>query len=261
MYGVFLGLCFDLNKVLTGGGGSSWQLRLRNHQSPQPSGDAVVTVQAAKDLEPDKAPIVPVNIHSIGEASPLVRQLFGIVSAGLASVLQVLSYGPFFLLMVVCFPPIENASAYSSFSHLAAVFLICFLVVASMAQLFTCFFLMWMAKNLFLGTVKDGIWPIWGWKMACLKGIRLFEEFVFVLPVMRALERSEMRNFAWRLMGSQVGRGVFIAQGDDLPLIAWDLLSIGENTILDGINLGGSNRTFHFHRPLSIGSNCATRMH
>jgi len=95
--------------------------KLRNHQSPQPSGDAVVTVQAAKDLEPDKAPIVPVNIHSIGEASPLVRQLFGIVSAGLASVLQVLSYGPFFLLMVVCFPPIENASAYSSFSHLAAV--------------------------------------------------------------------------------------------------------------------------------------------
>lgn len=230
--------------------------KLRNHQSPQPSGDAVVTVQAAKDLEPDKAPIVPVNIHSIGEASPLVRQLFGIVSAGLASVLQVLSYGPFFLLMVVCFPPIENVSAYSSFSHLAAVFLICFLVVASMAQLFTCFFLMWMAKNLFLGTVKDGIWPIWGWKMACLKGIRLFEEFVFVLPVMRALERSEMRNFAWRLMGSQVGRGAFIAQGDDLPLIAWDLLSIGENAILDGINLGGSNRTFHFHRPLSIGSNC-----
>ena len=235
--------------------------RLQKHRAPQKSIDSVGLVQIAQDSEPNKAAVVPVNIHAIGEASPLARQLFGSVSASLCGFLKILSHAPFILLVTACFAPTSEASAAANISAFLAVLLTFFFLLASIVQLFACFFLMWTAKNLLLGTVKDGIWPIWGWKMACLRGIRLFEDYVFALPIMLALERTEMPNFVWRLMGSHVGRGAYICHSDDLPLIAWDLLSIGEDATLDGMNICGSNHTFHFHRPLSIGSGCAAWMH
>eukprot|EP00438_Fugacium_kawagutii_P034047 Skav224285 [mRNA] locus=scaffold1019:121214:126748:+ [translate_table: standard] len=224
-------------------------------EGPQKESDPAPSIPLQATTDPEAATLACLNIHSIGEASPFMRQLFGFVSASLCWFLKVSSYGPFWLFVMTL--PRHSADQVEQ----DALFVVMFFLLASVAQLFVALLVMWTAKNLFLGTVKDGIWPIWGWKMACLKGIRLFEDFLFSLPIMKALERSEMPNFVWRLMGSHVGRGAYISHSDDLPIIAWDLLSIGENAIIDGMNICGSNPTFHFHRPLSIGSGCVAWLH
>ena len=240
----------------------SQELRLQSQREGHPHLRAgSVSSANLPSPEPSKVPMVPfMNVHSIGEASPMVRQVFAIISAAITVFLRVLCYGPFFIFLCIAFPrqnESQPSAVWSSISLFTVLYLVSFVLVASVVQLLTSFILMWTVKNLLLGTVKDGIWPIWGWKMACLKGLRQFEESIFVLPIMKAMERTELPNFFWRLMGSQVGRGAFISLSDDLPIISWDLVSIGENAILDGMNICGSNHTFHIHRPLSIGNGSA----
>ena len=116
--------------------------------------------------------------------------------------------------------------------------------------------------------------------MACLKGIRSYEESVFQSLFVRCFERTEIPNIIWRLLGTQagvgwqgqegvvsptvghlqVGRGAYISQSDDPPLMAWDMMSIGENAILDGTNVLDASRTFHMNQRLSIGNDAAARL-
>lgn len=200
--------------------------------------------------------VVPlVNVHAIGEPTPLERHFFATMSVSLRWFLRMLSEVPFFVMLTVCFRQTHPVVQLTS-PTFALFGMFVFYSMACVTQLFSSFILMWAAKNLLLGTVKEGIWPIWGWKMACLKGLRHFEEWVLALPTMKAMERTELPNVLFRLMGSQIGRGAYISLSDDLPLIPWDLLSVGEAAVLDGMNISGSNHIFHVHRPLSIGSGC-----
>lgn len=95
---------------------------------------------------------------------------------------------------------------------------------------------------------------------ACFKGLKAFEDWTFENPVLQAMYRTELPNVVMRIMGSKIGRGVYMSRNvQDAPMIYWDLLSIGDNSVLDGSNIAGSSRIFHVHRPLTIGSDCATR--
>ena len=214
-----------------------------------------------------------VDVHSIGAPSQLEQFLVASMITLVFNLLRFLSLGGIVLQMCLLLPAVAQRNGAAPANHATVLFqLYIFVTAACIIVLFTSILLLWCAKQLLLGKVTHGMWPIWGWKMAprrklrvrqcseaCFKGLKAFEDWTFENPVLHAMYRTELPNVIMRMMGSKIGRGAYISRNvQDAPMICWELLSIGDNSVLDGCNIAGSSRIFHVHRPLTIGSDCAT---
>lgn len=116
------------------------ELRLQSQKRQDPPHLSGVSSEAnlpIRSPEPSKVSVsmVPLmNVHAIGEASPMVRQAFALISATLAVFLRVLSYGPFLVFLIIACPR-QNASepspVWSSLSLFSVLFLVSFFLVAA----------------------------------------------------------------------------------------------------------------------------------
>jgi non-ribosomal peptide synthetase-like protein len=107
-------------------------------------------------------------------------------------------------------------------------------------------------KWLLLGRIRPGVYPLWGW---------YYLRFWLVRRVIQAAPVLNLAGTPWlcvyyRLMGSRIGRNVYIGSGG---LNAFDLISVGDGTSigveisLDGSWVEGGN--LHV-APVSIGRRC-----
>ena len=109
-----------------------------------------------------------------------------------------------------------------------------------------------LVKWLFLGRIRPGRYPLWGW---------FYWRFWFVRSLVRAapvryLAGTPLLNLYYRLMGARIGRDVFIGSFD---LATFDTLSVGDgssigtDTVLDGASVEGGMLKI---APISIGRGC-----
>ena len=107
-----------------------------------------------------------VDVHSIGAPSQLEQFVVATVITFVFNLLRILSLGGVVLQMCLLLP-MPPVAPKSPVHHATVLFqLYIFVTAVSIIVLFTSIVLMWCAKQLLLGKVTHGMWPIWGWKMA-----------------------------------------------------------------------------------------------
>lgn len=109
-----------------------------------------------------------------------------------------------------------------------------------------------LLKWLIIGKIKPGSYPLWGWYYYRYWLVR---QLIKSIPI-RFFAGSPVLSLFYRLMGAQVGRGVYF---NSVDLTAFDLLSIGDgSTIGRDSSVNGSwvdGGMLHL-APIKIGENC-----
>ncbi|CAE8625301.1 unnamed protein product [Polarella glacialis] len=112
---------------------------------------------------------------------------------------------------------------------------------------------LWIVKTSLVGQQRAGLSANWSLREILVRIVEKFEELVFT-SYWTFFQRTELQNVWYRIMGAQIGSGAYIA-GHKPPQL-WDLLSVGENTMLDTVYFPRNGaHTLRMNDKVSIGNN------
>ena len=146
-----------------------------------------------------------VDFHSIGDTSPLCRQCVGLVQSAAYFALQTASFALTALALVLIFPRrVEQLNAMSR-SYEISLLLYMAVLLAPLTNFYCSTFLLWLFKTILLGRFRDGLHPVWGWKMACFRVLCACEEELHSGFFLSTFQRTEIPNLCRRILGARIG--------------------------------------------------------